>query len=109
MRLEVVAWDWGTRFRSSHIAIQHSDGPVLSSRQRLRSQNAKETASTAARPNQVIAYCRWSLGKLISSGPGCGRPPGGVGLSSSTKKGAAAPHLLAWAMASGSRANHRLW
>jgi hypothetical protein len=36
----------------------YSDGALSPSCQRLRSQKANETTTTAARPNQVNAYCR---------------------------------------------------
>ena len=52
-----AAWAGTTPMRT--VFFHDPDGtPPLLSRQRLRSQNANETASTAVRPNQVIAYCR---------------------------------------------------
>src|SRR6516162_5655886 len=50
----------------------------------VTAQKPNTTARTAARPNQVSAYCRWLSGKATTSFPGWGRPPGGGGASCST-------------------------
>src|SRR5262249_28688344 len=51
---------------------------------RARAKATKTAINTAARLNQVSAYCRWLFGRLTVSLPGCGRPPGGTGASCST-------------------------
>ncbi len=73
------------RARSGCQAIDAADsGYGRPSCIRPRANTANTPASTAARPNQVMAYCRWLFGRFGLSLPGAGRPPGGRGASCST-------------------------
>ena len=64
-----------------------------------RSQNANIATTTTASPYQVMAYCRCSLRRFGFKAPVWGSPPGGCGLSNSTKNGATAPQPLSHPLA----------
>ena len=98
--------------RGSHrvlraIEVRRSRGSVPPGGQRARAdrhQNVVPTSTTAARLNQVTAYCRWLLGGRGSVSAGWGKASGRVGPSATRVNGTSVGTPIARPIAGGSRA-----